>query len=97
MFKHVHIGIEIYVHVLVKYQSKGTYAYGWCITTVATKLSEQLEVMNGVKLVSGNITKPINGEVGKRNPNLGRRTIVQKAIVPTPLLQETNLKKGTMK
>jgi hypothetical protein len=97
MFKHVHIGIEIYVHVLVKYQSKGTYAYGWCITTGATKLIEQLEAMNGVKLISGNTTKLTNAKVGKRNPNLGRKTIAQKAIIPTPSSQETNLRKGTMK
>jgi len=62
------------------------------------KLSEQVEATNGAKLVSGNTTKPTHGEaVGKGNLNLGRRMIVQKAILPTPSSQETWLRKGTMK
>jgi len=77
------------VHVLVKYQSKGIYACGWCRTIDAIKLSEELKAMNGSKLVSGNTTKPTNGIVGKGNLNLGRRTIARKAIVPTPSLRET--------
>jgi hypothetical protein len=42
--------------------------------------------MNGAKLVNGNTTKPTNGAIGKGNPNLCRRRVAQKAIIPTPSL-----------
>ncbi len=44
-----------------------------------------------------NITKPIDGTVGKENPNLGRRMVIRKAIVPTTSMRETQSNKGTMK
>jgi hypothetical protein len=45
----------------------------------------------------GNTIKPTCGIVGKENPNLGRRTVAQKAIVPTTSMQGTRSNKGTMK
>ncbi len=44
-----------------------------------------------------NIIKPTHGTVGKENPNLSRRMVAQKAIVPTTSMQETRSSKGTMK
>ncbi len=61
------------------------------------KSSEQLEATSGANLVNGNTIKPTHGAIGKGNLNLGRRTIAQMAILPTPSLQKTQLKKGTMK
>jgi hypothetical protein len=45
----------------------------------------------------GNTTKPTSGTVEKENPNLGRRTVIRKAIGPTTLMWETQSSKGTMK
>jgi hypothetical protein len=83
--------------VLVKYQPQGTHACGWYIATCTKELNEQLEARNEAEPMIGNTTKPTRGTVGKENPNLGRRTVVQKAIVPTTSMQETWSSKGTMK
>ncbi len=97
IYIYVHIGVEVYVHVLVKYQLQGTHACGWYIATCAKESSGQLEARNEAEPMIGNITKPTHGIVGKENLNLGRRTIVQKAIVPTTSTRETQSSKGTMK
>jgi len=44
-----------------------------------------------------NTIKPTRGTIGKENPNLGRRMVAQKAIVPTTSMRETRSSKGTMK
>jgi len=85
------------VHVLVKYQPQGIHACGWYIATCAKELSRQLESRNEVEPMIGNTTKPTHGIVGKENPNLGRRTIIRKAILPTTSMRETRSSKGTMK
>jgi hypothetical protein len=85
------------VHVLVKYQLQGTHASGWYIAIGAKELSEQLEIRNEAKPMISNTIKPTRGIVGKENPNLGRRTVVRKAIVPTTSMRETRPNKGTMK
>jgi len=85
------------VHVLVKYQLQGTHACGWYTTTCAKELSRHLKARNEVEPMIGNTTKPTCGIVGKENPNLGRRTVAQKAIVTTTSMWETRLNKGTMK
>jgi len=82
IYFYVHIGFEVYVHVLVKYQPQGTHACGCYITTCAKELSAQLEVKNEVEPMIGNTTKPTRGIVGEENLNLGRRTVAQKAIIP---------------
>ncbi len=94
---YAHIGVEVYVDVLVKYQLQGTHACGWYIATCAKELSGQLEARNEVEPMIGNTTKPTRGTIGKENPNLGRRMIVQKAIVLTTSMRETQSSKGTMK
>jgi hypothetical protein len=45
----------------------------------------------------GNTTKPTRGTIGKENPNLGRKIVAQKAIIPTTSMRETRSNKGTMK
>ncbi len=85
------------MHVLVKYQPQGIHACGWYITTGAKELSGQLEARNEAEPMISNTTKPTRGIVGKENLNLGRRTVVRKAIVPTTSMQETQSSKGTMK
>jgi hypothetical protein len=97
IYLYAHIGVEVYVHVLVKYQAQGTHACGCYIATCAKELSTQLEVNNEAKLMIGNTTKPTHGTVGEENLNLGRRTIVRKAIILTTSMQETWSNKGTMK
>jgi len=83
------------VHVLVN-QPQGTHACGWYTTTCAGKLSEQLKARNEVESMIGNTTKPTSGVVGKENPNLGRRVVARKAIIPIASMQETQSNKGTM-
>jgi hypothetical protein len=61
------------------------------------ELNGHLEARNEAKPMIGNITKPIHGTFGKENPNLGRRMVVQKSIVPTTSVREIELSKGTMK
>jgi hypothetical protein len=85
------------VHVLVKYQPQGTHACGWYIATGAKELNGQLEARNEAEPMIGNTTKPTHGTVGKENPNLGRRTVVRKATIPTTSMQKTRSNKGTMK
>ncbi len=70
---------------------------GWYTTVGAKELNMQLEAMNEVEPVIGNTIKPTRGTIGKENPNLGRRTVAQKAIVPTTSMWETRSSKGTMK
>ncbi len=48
IYFYVHIGVEVYVHVLVKYQPQGTHACGWYTATGAKELNEQLEAKNEV-------------------------------------------------
>jgi hypothetical protein len=45
----------------------------------------------------GNTTKPTCGTIGKENPNLGKRMVAQKAIMPTTSMRETWSSKITMK
>ncbi len=84
------------MHVLVKYQPQGTHACGWYTTTFAAELNEQLEARNEAEPMIGNTTKPTRGVVGKENPNLGRRVVAQKAMIPIASMQETQSSKGTM-
>jgi hypothetical protein len=79
------------------YQLQGTHAYGWYTATSAKELNKHLEARNEAKPMISNIIKPIRGVVGKENPNLGRRTVVRKAIVLTTSMWETRSNKGTMK
>jgi len=97
IYFYAHIGVEVYVHVLVKYQAQGTHACGCYIATCAKELSTQLEVKNKAEPMIGNTTKPTRGTVGEENLNLGRRTIARKAIIPITSMQETWSRKGTMK
>jgi hypothetical protein len=85
------------VHVLVKYQLQRTHACGWYIAIGAKELSGQLEARNEAEPMIGNTTKPTPGTFGKENPNLGGRTVAQKAIVPITSMWETRSSKGTMK
>jgi hypothetical protein len=97
IYFYAHIGVKVYVHVLVKYQAQGTHACGCYIATCAKELSTQLEVKNEAEPMIGNTTKPTRGTVGEENLNLGRRTIARKAIIPITSMQETWSRKGTMK
>jgi hypothetical protein len=45
----------------------------------------------------GNNIKPTHGAIGKEHPNLGKRMVAWKVIVPTTSMQETRSSKGTMK
>ncbi len=85
------------MHVLIKYQPQGIHACGWYIAIGVKELSEQLKARNKAKPMIGNTTKPTRGIVGKENPNLGRRTVAQKAIRSTTSMRETRSNKGTMK
>jgi hypothetical protein len=69
----------------------------WYTTIGAKELSGKLEVKNEVEPMISKTTKPTHGVVGKENPNLGRKTVVRKAIIPRTSMQETLLNKGTMK
>jgi hypothetical protein len=78
IYFYAHIGVEVYVHVLVKYQPQGTHACGWYISTCAKELSMQLKARNEAEPMIGNTTKPTCGTVGKENPNLGRGRLLKR-------------------